>query len=354
MSIVKGTAAFRSLLLILLLLLGACAPAIQQAGERVGPPTLAPGHVRTADGRDLPLRSWLPAQGAVRAVIVGLHGFNDYSNHFQEAGAFWARHGVATYAYDQRGFGRAEPRGIWPGLATLQGDLRDVAAAVRARHPGVPLFLLGHSMGGAVVLTTVVPGGLPPGVAGVILVAPAVWSRDTMPFYQRWALALASHTVPWMDFSAPRGIRRYASDNIDMLRAMGRDPLVIRETRVDALYGLTNLMDLAMAAAGDLTVRSLVLYGDNEDILPAEPVNRALARIPVLPRADGPTVAVYPQGWHMLLRDLQAQTVWQDVLTWIDDPAAALPSGADRRLRRIPVREGRPELPAMAETQAKG
>jgi len=58
-----------------------------------------------------------------------------------------------TYAYDQRGFGKAPHTGIWPGGKALREDLVDCVEAVRERNPGVPVFALGESMGGAVVLS---------------------------------------------------------------------------------------------------------------------------------------------------------------------------------------------------------
>lgn len=328
--------------------LGGCAPALQPMGDRIVQPVVAADGFRTADGLVLPLRSWLPEDRSPRAVILGLHGFNDYSRFFTEAGAFWADRGVATYAFDQRGFGETDQRGIWPGKETLHADLFDAAAAVGARHPGVPVYLLGHSMGGAVVMTALVEHGMPPGVEGAILAAPAVWSRDNMPFYQRAALAVGSWTLPWVELTAPKGVRRYASDNIEMLRSMGRDPLIIKATRIDAIWGLTNLMDAAMQAVPRVTGPVLILYGDNEDILPAGPVNTALSEFRT--GGQGPDVAIYPRGWHMLLRDLEAETVWRDVLAWIEDRDAPLPSGADTRPREIPVREGRPPLPDIPRT----
>jgi pimeloyl-ACP methyl ester carboxylesterase len=145
-----------------------------------------------------------------------------------------------------------------------------------------------------------------------------------MPFYQRWALFVAGWTVPWLTVTAPDGLEIWPSDNVEMLRALSRDPLVIKRTRIDALYGLTTLMDEAMAAMGRISVPTLVLFGANEQVIPPEPVAQALARLP-----PGPRVVRYPRGWHMLLRDLNAPVVWRDVAAWVSDPAAALPSGAE-------------------------
>jgi len=140
-------------------------------------------------------------------------------------------------------------------------------------------------------------------------------------------LWLAAHTVPWLTLTG-EGLNIHPSDNINMLREMWYDPLVIKETRVDALWGLTNMMDLAFAAVPETDRRSLMLYGSREDVLPDSAVVAALRR---LPPADvgGPTVAVYPNGYHMLLRDLGAETVLDDVAAWIVDPKTPLPSGGD-------------------------
>ena len=65
-----------------------------------------PATTSADDGATLPLKSWLP-DGKPKAVILALHGFNDYSNAFKDSGEEWAKHGIATFAYDQRGFGAA-------------------------------------------------------------------------------------------------------------------------------------------------------------------------------------------------------------------------------------------------------
>lgn len=318
-------------LALLLAAAAGCTPSLQRHGAVVAQPALTDSALLTADGERLPLKRWLP-ENAPKAVIVALHGFNDYSNAFDAPGRYWAAHGIATYAYDQRGFGGAPERGIWADFQTLQSDVLAAAEAVRRAHPGTPIYLLGESMGGAELLAMFARRPVPAGVAGIVLAAPAVWARDTMPLYQRIALWMGSYTVPWLAVRPPPGIKIQASDNIEMLRALGRDPLVIHDTRIDALHGLTDLMDAALGASSAFKVPSLVLFGANEQVVPKKPMELALAALP----ADGPRIAVYPDGWHMLLRDLKAEIVLADITAWIADPDTPLPSGHERRRAGTP------------------
>jgi hypothetical protein len=92
-----------------------------------------------ADGLRLPLHAWRP-EGPPRAVMLALHGMNEYGRSFAEDAAPWfTAAGVALYAYDQRGFGGAAPRGVWPGHETLAQDAITAAGLMRARHPSLPL-----------------------------------------------------------------------------------------------------------------------------------------------------------------------------------------------------------------------
>jgi len=323
---------FGLLLLPILLLLAGCAPHKAPPGpgldaHALTEPMLTEDSFITADGTELPLRSWQPPAGTTpHGVLLALHGFNDYSHAFAESGPALAETGLIVYAYDQRGFGAAPHRGLWAGREVLTGDLTTAAALLRTRHPELPLYLLGESMGGAVVLSALA-GPTPPETAGVILAAPAVWARSTMPLHQRAALWLGARVLPWARFSG-QGLGIQASDNIEMLRALGRDPLFIKKTRVDAVYGLVNLMDAALAAAPEVETETLLLYGERDEVVPAEPT---FAFWRGLPPAAAPRqrFALYANGWHMLLRDLQAQVVIDDIAAWTRDPEAPLPSRAD-------------------------
>jgi acylglycerol lipase len=307
----------------------AAIPAAAISRPAATPPHFTEDSFIATNGARLPLRKWLP-EGKPKAVILALHGFNDYSHAFAGPGAAWAKRGIATYAYDQRGFGEAPERGRWPGSAQLAADATQASWILRRLYPGVPLYLLGESMGGAVAAVAITgETGMPkPDVDGVILVAPAIWGRSVMPLAPRLLLWAAARLAPRMTVTG-RGLKIMPSDNIPMLRELARDPLVIKKTRVATIYGVVDLMDRALAAAPRLDMPLLLLYGAHDQIIPAPAMRRFVATLPHLPQVPR-RIAYYRAGYHMLLRDLEAPRVIDDVASWIFDPRAPLPSGADR------------------------
>jgi acylglycerol lipase len=316
-----------------------------------------------SDGTPLPLRRWLP-QGPVKAVILALHGFNDYSHAFEIPAKAWAACGIATYAYDQRGFGGAPGRGSRVGEGRLAVDAITALRVLRLIYPGRPVYLLGESMGGAIAILAATgtmsgviagPNGMPRAETdGVILSAPAVWGRATMDLLPRAALFFAVRFFPETVLTG-RGLGIRISDNDAVLREMGRDPLIIRETRVEAVYGLVDLMDSALAAAPHLDVPLLLMYGARDEVVPRRPIAEFVARLPAEPRQPR-RLAHYPAGYHLLLRDLRGGIVANDVASWIADPRARLPSGADEAAAAPgwpPILENAPE-PGAAAREVSG
>jgi alpha-beta hydrolase superfamily lysophospholipase len=312
----------------------ACAPTVTGLGQPVGAPALEADAFVAADGTRLPLRDWRP-EGEARAVVLALHGFGDYANAFRIPGEAWARMGIRTYAYDQRGFGRSPTRGRWAGGEAMASDLAAALSLLRARHPGIPIAVLGESMGGAVAMAAAARGLL--GDAdGIVLVAPAVRGSEALGPVATTTLWFFAHVVPWL--AGPSGGPAYQpTDNPEILREWAQDPLILRGPRVDMAWGLVQLMDEAVAATPVLEARLLVLTGARDALVPDRAMEAALAR---MKRAagGGPRVARYAEGWHMLLRDLGAARAQQDVAHWVaglrDGGAGPLPSGAERAARQ--------------------
>ena len=332
------TSAAVAWLAVLLSCLVACAgPQVQPRGDF--PPVAAQfgeDALLMPDGYHLPLRQWRPADRP-RALVLALHGFNDYSNAFDSTARYLTGQSIAIAAIDQRGFGRSAQTGLWAGQDVMQADLVTAVELLCNRHPELPLYLLGESMGGAVILgaaaeleTTC--------ISGIVLAAPAVWGWETMPWWQGVALSMLAHTFPAMKVTG-EGLDIRPSDNIEMLRALGRDPLVIKETRIDTVYGLTNLMQTAFENSPHLHLPVLLLYGEQDEIITPLPVCRMLGRLGDF-RNNGWRMLLYPEGFHMLTRDLQAEVVLRDITAWIGNRTGDAPSGQEvdpdtERLRQL-------------------
>lgn len=322
--------------------LGACAPRLQAPltpPEGFAGPELTAGAFVMDDGARLPYLAWRPASRP-RGAILALHGMNDHKMAFHLAGPWWASRGMAVYAYDQRGFGSAPGRGLWAGEGRMVQDLRTATELARARHPGVPLAIAGESMGGAVAVSAFASGD-PPDADRLVLLAPAVWGWSSQAPLNRASLWLAARLMGGVALEPPdwavRDIR--ASDNIEELRRMGRDPETIFATRFDTLSGLVDLMESATRGLGAVRAPTLLCYGDSDDIIAKGPMRRALERAGQRP---GLRTAWYRGGHHLLVRDLGRARTLGDILAFVEDAQAPLPSGAP------------PVLPALIATSAQG
>ncbi len=289
------------------------------------PPALvrSDGILTLADGAVTPVRVWRPA-GAARAVLLALHGFNDSRDAYALPGPMWAADGLLVYAPDQRGFGAAPGRGLWPGGDVLADDAAAMLRELRRLHPGLPLFAMGQSMGGAVLMALSTRPDAPR-LDGWILLSPAVWGRAQQGPALAAGLTVIAGLGPGLTVTGaevPTRIR--ASDNRAALIALGRNPLTIRRTRLDAVRGLTDLMDVAQDVAPRLPANTLLMYGAHDSLVPAPAMRRVWQSAPAAVRR-----AVYPGGWHLLVQDLGRAGPIADIAAWTRDSAAWLPSGAD-------------------------
>lgn len=302
------------------------------AGDRLtGPdefnlPGPADGLWRASDDYELPFRRWGPSRP--QAVVLAIHGLTDYSGGMREIGEYLAEADIATYAYDQRGFGKTSGRGDWHGIDRYLRDAAERSRALAEAYPDTPLFIAGHSMGGAVTLTFVAETD-PEWVDGVVLIAPAVWGRSAMPWYQRSALWVGERLLKEVEFTGQiTGVR--PTDNLRILQERAHDPMNTPEVSVEVMGGVSDLMDRALRAPPELSHRMLYLYGLRDEVVPPEPTCIALGRF--ADRTDlRHRYVIYPQGYHMLTRDLQARRVLEDMAAWITEPERRkLPSHLER------------------------
>lgn len=268
------------------------------------------------DGAPLGLTVWRAAEPV--AIVAAVHGMNDYAGAFSLAAPEWAARGITTYAYDQRGFGRSPDQGRWPGSAALKQDLRAFVAALRRNHPSTPLFVIGHSMGAAVVMAAHRDEAL--AADGLILAAPGVWGGAQMPLLYRATLNLAASATPGKKLTG-ESAGRQASDNIEFLRAMFKDPNVVKETRLDAVLGVVRMMGEGWDASDEISGDFLVVYGVKDDIIPVKKMKKAAARL-----SGEIDAREYPDAWHLILADEARAAPVGDIADWIKERADREPS----------------------------
>ena len=298
----------RVLACLTLLLCAACAGGPKAPSPPLGDVSLQCEEIKGA--APLALSKWEAT--TPKAVILALHGFGDYApSTFAKAAPYWVERGMTVYAYDQRGHGRNDGNRVWPGAEALIADAATITKAVRAAHPDLPIYLLGHSMGGGVALAAANAGA---DIDGLILAAPAVWGGEEIALPYRAAAWAGALVLPDKRWTGEGVVTIQASDNIPELRRMGRDPLVIGAPSSREFLGLIRIMDQAVKAAPQVTHPTLVLYGDKDEVTPPEPVDVAFEAL-----AGDKTFRRYPDGWHLLFRDLQAEVVWADVADWIEE-----------------------------------
>jgi acylglycerol lipase len=313
----------RARVLVAMFWLASCAAPAPPQDVHPATPPVTDGYFVMPDGTRLPYRTWMPS-GKPWAVVLALHGMNDSRDAWEYPAPDLARAGIAVFAPDQWGFGAAPRRGRWAGTATMVDDARHMAMALHQRYPDTKLILLGESMGAAVLMLLAAEPDPPP-ANGYVLVSPAVWGRVEMNMFLRVGLWFFSNAFPDVRVTGRGFVHIVASDNRAAIRRLGDDPLTIHATRWDTIRGLVNLMDDALAAAPEFRGRALFLYGGHDELIP----KRAAA---ATWRALSPEEreAFYPAGYHLLLRDHERITPIEDIMSWIRDPNAPLPSGADR------------------------
>lgn len=180
------------------------------------------GTLRTDDGLDLFLRRWTPDRQTIAALAL-LHGVHEHSGRYAYVASALMRRGIAVHAIDLRGHGQSPgPRGQVDQFDDYVGDAALLLDSVVQSEGDVPVFLMGHSMGGLVAAASVIDRGTDE-LAGLVLSSPALQFPDDTP-------ALLKKLAPVVARYAPNlPVKR-----LD-LRQLSRDPVVVRNYREDPL-----------------------------------------------------------------------------------------------------------------------
>jgi acylglycerol lipase len=275
----------------------------------------AEGRRTISPGRSAFWQAWLPP-AAARAVVVLVHGFGEHSGRYARVGSRLAGAGFAVYAADHRGHGRTDGRRA--NLERMPLVIDDLSGFVRfatERHPGLPVFMIGHSLGGLIALQYAT--GPDRGLHGLVLSGPAVEVTVGSAVLRRLARVLSA-VVPNL------GVAALDVDDIsrdpEVVRAYRQDPLV-HHGKIPARTGAEVLATTQALPARlpRLTVPLLLLHGGEDRICAPSGSTTVHAGVSSADR----TLHHYPGLYHEVFNEPERDRVLDDLVSWL---AAHLPA----------------------------
>lgn len=268
------------------------------------------GYLTGTGGHRLYWQSWEPE--APKGVVVIAHGLAEHSGRYAYLAEHLAAQGYAVSAGDHRGHGRSGGiKGNIERMVHVLDDLDTVLRQAMQRHPGLPAFLLGHSMGGLIALDYVIAKGQEH-LAGLVLSAPGVDPSIGTPAEKLLARILSGvlPNLPLTELDATA-----VSRDPEVVKAYESDPLnYLGKIRIRT--GAEGLACVSRVASnlGKVTVPVLVLQGGEDRIV--KPVGAEMVRDKV--SSDDVTHTSYPGLFHEIFNEPERDKVIADVVAWLD------------------------------------
>ncbi len=274
------------------------------------------GQIALSDRGERYAYAWLPPDPS-RALIL-VHGYAEHAGRYEEMAAHFAARGFAVHACDQAGHGRTRgPRGHVDRFERLLDELATFVERVRSEHPGLPVVLAGHSMGGLVTAATA--AFRRPNVDRIVLSGALLELETTASLDRRLRLLAAralSLVAPRIGLATGLDAAGLSRDP-EVVRRYLEDPLV--EDRMSARFaaGLFETVARVREAAEGIEKPILIQHGEADPICPVAGSRRFHAGLsPAI--AERSRISVYPSLRHEIWNEPERVAIWQDILDWLD------------------------------------
>jgi acylglycerol lipase len=265
-------------------------------------------------GLEIFTRAWRPVERP-RGVVVIVHGFNSHSGYYEWTAHQLVARGFAVYALDLRGRGRSDGKRFYVDkFKDYVDDVQTFVQIVKAREPGLPVYMLGHSAGGVVS---------------------CVYTLEHQTELAGLICESFAHEVParGVALAALKGLSRIAPHaHVFKLKNedFSRDPTVVHRMNVDPL--IANESEPANTVAEmiraderlgkefpQITLPVLILHGTGDRATKPSGSKRFFD----LSKSKDKTLKLYEGHAHDLLNDVDKEVVLGDIVEWIDDRLAA-------------------------------
>ncbi|RCH88993.1 hypothetical protein CU098_000933 [Rhizopus stolonifer] len=277
--------------------------------------------ITTQDGAEIFTKTWKPTSSP-SATLVMIHGFGEHIARYDRMFKSFADKGIECYGYDQRGWGETGKKsgqfGNNQGYNTLLKDVDN--AIIKMKRENIPLFLMGHSMGGGIILNYISRGDVYQGVkliTGSIACSPLVTLSMPIPALKYYGLRMVSNVLPNFTIQAgvdPNGI----SHDPEEIIKFKEDPLIHDFATLNTLKGMIDAgSDILKSKAKLIECPILFSHGD------ADPINAYPSSVKACELASSKDKEM--KGWPGLYHELQNETfpereqVSNYYIKWIKD-----------------------------------
>ncbi|MBO3458335.1 lysophospholipase [Aetokthonos hydrillicola Thurmond2011] len=268
------------------------------------------GSLKGVRGLDLYYQSWHPF-GKPDAIVVILHGLGSHSGLFSNVFKHLVRAGYAVYGLDLRGHGRSQgQRGHITSWSEFREDLRAFLKLIEAQEHRCPRFLLGHSLGGLIILDYVLR--VPTGIQGVITMAPPLGKIGISPVQLTLGRTL-SQVMPRFALNTSFARSRVSREE-SVLATLRQDRYMHSRGSARLATEFLDTVAWIQSHANDLQVPILILHGEADQVALPEGSRIFFEKIgfPDKERYE------YSESCHALHHDLNYQEILADIEDWLE------------------------------------
>ena len=267
--------------------------------------------LRTPDGETLALHEWpIPAHRNARGIVVLVHGIGEHAGRYAHVAQRLNDWGFAVRAADHHGHGASSGvRGGLPSVLRLVDDLALVIDDTRRHYHGLPLILLGHSLGGLVAASFVARAVRP--VDALVLSSPGL--DPGLGLFQKLLIAVLSRVAPTLRVG--NGLDdRYLSHDQAVVRGYRADPLCHDRIGARLARFLADEGAIVQTAAPRWSVPTLLIYAGDDRLVKPDGSRRFAEAAPsaVL------SATCFPALYHEIFNELEAEPVFGTLARWLD------------------------------------
>ncbi|KAK7057652.1 hydrolase-4 domain-containing protein [Favolaschia claudopus] len=270
-------------------------------------------------------RTYHASPSESKAVLVFVHGFAEHIGRYTEAHPEYASHGINVFTFDQRGFGNTaldtknKSKSSSYGKTSAEDQLEDIQWALnhaKETFPGLPLFLGGHSMGGAETLSFSVHRDAVSILAGVVSCSPLIKQTKPASKIARGLGGLVAAPLPYMTIPTPIPFNDLSHD-AEYNRMCSTDPLAKLQGTLRGVSDMFNWGDLLLSVNYKKWPKSLpvlFLHGTGDQVTSHNATKEFHDKIV----ADDKKLIFYDDGFHELIHEPNhRQKMLDDAIAWI-------------------------------------